>query len=301
MFGTVFDKVTGFFDKRIVISALFPCMAFLGGLLVLIAYKQGWETILKIWSGLPSEMQLFISILTIAILVLGSALLTVQSTSLIKLYEGYWGEHGLGKWLADVGRLYHQSRSAKLDKTKDSSFEYAYYHYPRNQQEVLPTLFGNVLKAAESYPSDTERYGIDSVFFWPRLYTVLPAELRNDLGNARSSMDFMVNLSFLSWFFALIANIFLGLTKSNDVFAWLLFVGGGILAGWSTYGGAVKAAIIYGDLVRTSFDLYRRDILDKMGLERPKSREDEVIMWQNLGQQLYRRGASNPEVLRYKE
>src|SRR5262249_841591 len=50
-----------------------------------------------------------------------------------------------------------------------------------------PTLLGNILAAYEAYPET--RYGMDSVFFWPRLWLALPRETREEIDQGWAPAD----------------------------------------------------------------------------------------------------------------
>jgi hypothetical protein len=77
-------------------------------------------------------------------------------------------------------------------------------------------------------------------------------------------------------------------------------VAGGLL-GVITYRSAVHAATTFGDLVRSVCDLYRRDLLIKIGLAPPDNPDDEFSLWQALGKFIYRGGVDSEEegLLRY--
>ncbi len=301
MFSTAFDKISNYLDKRFTLNSVFPCTAFLGGLFSLLIVHWGWRKILDLLSNLSTEEQVFYSVLLVVILILGSAFLAIQTGNLIRIFEGYWGEHGLGKRLSKSGSQHQYTRWKKYDKNDDFDFEYLYYHYPYTEEpdDLLPTQFGNALKAAETYSSDPGRYGMDGVFFWSRLYEILPSQMRDDLDAAQSSMEFMVTVSVLGWFFAFVSALYLGFNLSLNLIAWIVFVGGGASIGSISYNSAVETAVNYGVTVRSAFDLYRLDLLDKLGMTMPASRQEEVSIWQNLGQQLYRRFAENEELLKY--
>ena len=109
----------------------------------------------------------------------------------------------------------------------------------------------------------------------------------------------MLVTSALGIVYALASICFLALTRSTDGWVWLAAVGGGTLVALGAYRGAVGAAVIYGELVRTAFDLYRGTLLAQLGYAAPGSLADERALWENLGKQMYRRAADDPSVLRY--
>ena len=59
--------------------------------------------------------------------------------------------------------------------------------YPVSLDMVMPTRLGNVLRAAEMYP--TERYRIDTWVIWPRLYLLLPERSAVVVDTARERME----------------------------------------------------------------------------------------------------------------
>jgi hypothetical protein len=67
-------------------------------------------------------------------------------------------------------------------------------YYP-NKDRLLPTALGNILRAGEDITTD--RYGLDAVVVWPRLYPLLPKELKSILNDLRNQLDFSIFVSFL--------------------------------------------------------------------------------------------------------
>ena len=67
----------------------------------------------------------------------------------------------------------------------------------------------------------------------------------------------------------------------------------------AAYRGAVSAALVFAEVVRGCFDLYRHDLIKQLGYTIPASLEDERRLWHNLAQQLTRLGADDERALRY--
>jgi hypothetical protein len=67
----------------------------------------------------------------------------------------------------------------------------------------------------------------------------------------------------------------------------------------AAYRGAVSAALVFAEVVRGCFDLYRHDLIKQLGYAIPASLEDERQLWHNLAQQLTRLGADDERALRY--
>lgn len=106
MFSTILKEVTGYFDRRALISAFFPSLVFWGVTLIsVVAVQLRFTVAVQQWEGLGTTMQ---AILLIAFFVWVAfwAFLTLNfRTALMRLYEGYWPSAGL---LA--GRLFRWRR-----------------------------------------------------------------------------------------------------------------------------------------------------------------------------------------------
>lgn len=298
MAGTALDKVAGYLDKRFVLTALFPALLFWLSLLVLVSADHGWSEALNWWTDRDKDEQRLLIVGVLALIVFSASLLSVQIGAITKLFEGYWGGGSLGEKLAWPLTQLQLRRFSRLDPNDDEDFERRYRLFPRSQDALLPTRFGNVLKGAEEYPADVGRYGLDAVFFWPRLYPVLSEPVRSALAEARASMDLMLATSFLAWLYATVSAFYLALGGGTGE-AGLVAVIVPVAFGWLAYLGAVRAAVVFAEQVRSAFDLHRLDLLDQLGYERPTSLEAEQRIWVNLSQRLYRRGASDEDALKY--
>jgi hypothetical protein len=298
MLGDALNAVAGYLDRRLVLTVLFPTLVFWSALVLLIGGHIGWHRMLTWWRGLAGEQQALILVAALAGAVFFASLVSVFIGSLTRLYEGYWGARGLGRTLAKAGIAVQRWRHRRLDPNNPRHYEIRYRQYPRLPEDLLPTRLGNVLKATELYPGDEGRYGMDAVFFWPRLYMVLPETMRDSLQNARSSLDLTLVTSALGWLYALTACCFLALAGASSWYLWLV-AAAGVLAALAAYRGTVRAGVTYGELVRTAFDLYRGDLLAQLGYAAPTSLAQEQVLWRNLGKQMYRRRADDPSVLRY--
>lgn len=131
--------------------------------------------------------------------------------------------------------------------------------------ELMPTDLGNILRAAETRPLD--KYGLDVLVCWPRLWLLLPESATKDLTAARASLDASVRtclwgLLFLVW----------------SVWAWWA-VPAGVATVLLAYRSAMAAAGTYGSLVESAFDVYRLDLYKKAGWSEPPKSIAEQIEW----------------------
>lgn len=109
-----------------------------------------------------------------------------------------------------LNRLNTNGKHTKQLKDKLYSLQAEYdQQYPPSIRSVMPTRFGNRLKAAESYPAS--RYGIDSVTVWPRLIHVIPQSYHNRIHESNNGMSFVANclaLTITLSLMCLIASLF---------------------------------------------------------------------------------------------
>jgi hypothetical protein len=301
MFGGMLDKVTGILDPRLVLTSLLPAIAFWAVVGGLAGSQAGWQRVDTRWNHLDTTAHILLGVIAIALLVLFALVLAASEGALLGLYEGYWGDYPPGAWLARAGKRWHAWRRER----KGSDYEFIYRNYPRYRgspagdrpEQIMPTRLGNIIKAAELYPGDKGRYGMDAVFFWPRLYQVIPDSARTSLDSARTSMTLMLNICTLALVLSAAAFVALAAAIVRPADAWWAAAGGGAAVAWLAYRSALGPARVYCDLVRSMHDLYRGDLLAKLGFALPATLAAEQELWQNLGEQMYRRLATSPAVL----
>jgi hypothetical protein len=151
---------------------------------------------------------------------------------------------------------------------------------------VLPTRLGNVVRAFEEYPRAV--YGISAISLWPRLIAVVDKDYKPVLDEAKASLDFMINASFLSGLLS--ASIFVaGLLVPERIHwvPWLLQLSLAALAARLFYVASIGQAASWGAQVKSAFDLFRWDLLKKLGYERPGiSPEAERELWKHVSQRM---------------
>jgi len=130
--------------------------------------------------------------------------------TLVRAFEGYWGESRIGRLLAAPGKAFHRARRDRLDRIQqrggsDRQASAAAREdaarklraYPP-ADALLPTKLGNLLRAGEHRAGS--RYGLDAVTMWPRLYPMLSDKLTTGLNDFRDQLDLAVR--FCSVFLA---------------------------------------------------------------------------------------------------
>lgn len=333
MFTTFLQTISGYFNKRFILSAFFPSLV-LGGLsLLLYASLQGPKLAVERWNAQPTEWRVFLAVAFFAASLFLAYLLQSFSTGLTRLYEGYWrGIPLLSRWgqarrrfhqrrwdylSSDMKRLASQIKTLERQPPTDETLiqeqtrlarinelyvelghlerEWFLFHPPERAM-VMPTRLGNTLRAAEAYPS--LRYKLDAVVTWPRLHSVLPEAFASELQDAKATLDLLLNLTTLTILFTLSWELYFGL--ATHYWNWFLVVSIGWIVAIVAYQAAVLAAKTYGELIKAAYDLHRWELLSALHLQRPTSYSEEQSLWDDVTALLYRNYPPNSPAFRYE-
>lgn len=166
---------------------------------------------------------------------------------------------------------------------------------PSTSADVLPTDFGNAIRASELYSRDI--YGADGVWVWFRLATVIPKDIVKQIQESRTQVDFLINCCMLS---CVISALAFGRTAyaayrhhsmiDTTIGSWLAFGVGGLVAACLFYRWAVTRVPEWGDWVKTAYDCYLPALAKELGYELPPTEAKRREFWIKFSQQLiYRR------------
>lgn len=289
-FGALFNQVTGFLDKRFLVTYFLPSLVFWGLLIVVWFAGQGHAAAAAgLWENGQGIGWIIRLIGFFGWLVLFANVLASQSMTVFRMYEGYWNFPGASPFRS-LGQKWHQNRLAQIASslaTEPRRYQEIYFGYPLPSQtgEVMPTRLGNIMKNAELYPRD--RYSIDAVLIWPRLYNIFPQAFADAIVELRTGLDFMLVISALSVVFAFISGIYLLAVGASSSLFLLCFVGG-LVAAYIAYQAALGGAVLYAQQIKVAFDIYRNALLTKMRVPLPSTLAEERTTWAELCLLLYR-------------
>ncbi|NEQ47589.1 MAG: hypothetical protein F6K00_30210 [Leptolyngbya sp. SIOISBB] len=153
--------------------------------------------------------------------------------------------------------------------------------FPDEERWLLPTSFGNAMRAFEVYPR--LMYGIDAIPGWERLLSVIPEGYKRLIDSSKSQLDFWINIWFLN-LILLGEYCFLFLYTRNTELIWLPFLV--FVLAFYFFSKSRSAAIEWGILIKSSFDLFLDDLRKKLGFAQPASFEEEVEMWRKYSQSI---------------
>ena len=245
-------------------------------------------------NGLLQQINSFWILPGILFLIWLLAILLVSANRvLVRLLEGYivldktplkrlqhWRFNRLMQKIQRVEQHYHQvdgEEKPKLRPTYRQLLFHWHSRYPARQEYLLATQLGNVIRAFETYSNET--YGLDAVPVWPRILAVVPREYRETIADARAQFDFAINLFWL--FFAVLVQyfVFAVITQTTPMLFIPITL---VVAIWLSYEFAIRGAVGWGETVKAAFDLYRGDLLKKLGIQAPETREQEKEYWTSI-------------------
>ena len=272
---------------------LFPAFAFWGGGLLAYTWRYGWGGLVNWWNGRAPHEQVALLVGGLILVVLSSAAMERLQTTVIRLAEGYWPwplrwlrfllarvwrwwmERKYEKWNALAEKC--EGRPERLppkEQARYARLDTALAHFPADPGRVMPTRLGNVLRASEEHSQ--VRYGLNANVCWPRLWLLLPADVQEDISVARGQLNEAARLFAWGLLFCIWA-----------VWAWWA-VPVGLAVAFLAYRGMVLSALVYGELVRSAFDLYRFDLYEQMGWSPPRWAGDEPAYGERLTTYLFR-------------
>ncbi len=151
----------------------------------------------------------------------------------------------------------------------------AYKNLCFHDKKIFPTNIGNTIAAFEDYPKT--RYGMDSVYLWPRMLPILKdKKFLEFVQNEKTTMDFLLNLGLVS---LVVSTELLVFSQSSMCVA-------GFFLAYVCYYAANAVAIDWGTMVCSAFDLYREDLRKALYLpEIPAgSLKQEKEQWERISQ-----------------
>lgn len=282
-------------DRNFVIGFLLPIL--IAALAALVLYRDV-EPTAQIWKGVLHGKS-FTDLTLLAVGIWSSAVLLLMcKDGLYQLLEGYRGPFRWGnsldrmraKFDFEVTKL--ESLDKEIRESKEMAFpdtkrEYYmkmqefYERFPYERHLVLPTWFGNTIRAFETY--SLKVYNVDSIPAWLRIAGVIPKSVQTQIENVRAETDFFVNLWFLSILFAVLAGLRSGydfiMRKPGEGVVDLAVILVALLTASGAYKGAIARARSWGGLVKSAFDLYLGALAKQLGYRLPEREAERRDFW----------------------
>jgi hypothetical protein len=273
-----------------------PAFIFWSGGLLAYIHRHGWEPIAKLFPDAKLEpLQVGILAIILILILISSVLVQRFDTEVLRGLEGYWYSifRRLGKPILNYATqrqlkqrndaltqwrsLYPKHKAQQLsaqDRIEFVRCDRTLRQFPVLEADFLPFRLGNILRAAERRPFD--RYGLDSIICWPRLWLLLPDSAKKDLLESRAELNngvrlFSWSILFLIW----------------SIWSWWA-IPCGMISAFFAYSWILDSATLYGDLIESAFDLYRFSLYQSLRFPLPKTIAEEEALGLKITEYLYR-------------
>jgi hypothetical protein len=301
MYSKFLEGMTGKVAEQWVTNLLTPAFVFWFGGLTAYAYARNWNSLKTSVLQQPQSFQVALLIVGLIGIATSAAIVQKGDRVMLRLLEGYWPrwmnplrririQRYLTQWQKNLKRWSELHSRGEDALTAEELNEYAQLdwlivHSPTKPNQFMPTRLGNLLRASE-YRSK-ERYGLDAIICWPRLWLLLPDSTRKELQEARTAINIAVRTCLWSLLFIVWTPI-----------AWwaLLFA---LPAAWVSYRMALSATAVYVDLLEATFDVHRHLLYQALRVQLPKHPIKEAEDGKRLSQYLWRE--PNPSMPDFQE
>jgi NADH:ubiquinone oxidoreductase subunit len=273
-----------------VATLLTPAFVFWAGGAAAGLQRFGWKPASTWFSKQPEPLQ--IALLVGGFCLIAASAFVVQRFDLpvLRFLEGYWHPwlRPLRRWLIAKEVKRSQRISARWQELADLhpaqltaeqrdefvQLDWQQIHLPLPNQ-LMPTRLGNILRAAEQRP--LEKYGLDAIVCWSRLWLLLPDTVKKDLQEARADL----NTAARVWLWSLLFIVW-------AIWAWWAAPVGIISAIFAYYYWALDAARSYGELIEATFDLHRHLLYQSLRWNLPTEPNEERRVGRQLTEYLWR-------------
>jgi hypothetical protein len=280
-------------------ALLTPAFAFWAGGLVAWAAPDRWHVLDRWLHAAPLTVVIAAAVGALILVVISGAIVQRLTLPLLRLLEGYWPP-----WLGPLRRALVQVRGRRLSRSEQRwqalaaaadrgdpdargafvALDAQLRRVPARANDRMPTRLGDVLRAAETWPTD--KYGLDAPKCWPRIWLVLPETARRELSDARSSLD----QGAATWLWGLLFAVWIPWGW------WAAIVAVAVPAG--AYLWMLAAASVYGDLIESAFDVHRAALYEAVGYRPPSDPALELEAGRALTAYLWHGTPPPPGVLR---
>lgn len=290
MYSKFLEGMTGKVAEQWVANLLTPALAFwLGGLATCI-YHFGWNH-LKDWVlQQPQSFQVGLLVVGLVVIVTSAAIVQRFDRVMLRFLEGYWPrwmrrlcrvciQRYVDRWKQNLQRwndLYGKGEDhlTPEELNEYTQLDWSIVHSPSKPNQFMPTRLGNLLRASEYRSKD--KYGLDAVVCWPRLWLLMPDSTRKELQESRAALNSAVRICLWSLLFLVWTPLAWWAPLISLPIAWL------------SYHMALNTAAVYVDLLEAAFDVHRNLLYQSLRVKLPESPTKESKDGKKLTQYLWR-------------
>lgn len=283
-------------------GASIPALVFwLGGLGTWIYHEGGLHDLSAQTRWLQRQtpsIQVLVILITLLAVGASAAVVSQLAAPTLRLLEGYWPPwtgplrrhlaHRLACRAGAEAPAWQRAYAAVQPPNTPNAEQFSVYirlerrrrRRPLAPGYFMPTRIGNILRAAERRP--VEKYGLETIILWPRLWLLLPETTRQELLSARTSLDNAVITAIWGLLFC----------------AFTPFTPLAIPIGLAVATLAITAVLpgraqVFGDLIEAAYDLHRSALYRQLRWPLPPNPEDERQEGLRVTEYLWR-GSDDP-------
>jgi hypothetical protein len=258
------SQLANVFRRRFLFNALLPTLVF-ATLTIAVVIQRSWSLtrLGHWWDHTDPLSKALIALAYLALMWFLAGAVASQWRGIVRLFEGYLLREVCERFgWSTPGVSWHQRQMRRLRGIGVEANAYrAYDSYPlrRHEADVLPTRLGNILLTSERYSLD--RYGMDSIIFWPRLYPLLPQPFQIDYEEFVMEQEFPLVVAFEASVAAIVCAAAVLVSGGSPEFFAACF-GGGLGIAFAFYYLSLAGAQELGEQQKAAVDLYRDRLLD---------------------------------------
>ncbi|HNS49864.1 MAG TPA: hypothetical protein PKO09_01645 [Anaerolineae bacterium] len=293
----MFSKLPEVFHRSFMVGYFVPAAVFVA-LCLLVANEFGFLAAIDTKTLNEAEILLGTAIIGL-VSWFGGICLLATNREVLRLMEGYGQFNPVQLFAGIEQRRYRELKEdiSKLDQEysahtssgeqpppqlrakRNRLMRKAAERFPDEERWLLPTSFGNTIRAFEVYPR--VMYGLESIQGWSRLLAVVPTEYQAQVDDAKAQVDFWINLSLLS-LLLVIGYVATCIYAWQIKMLWFPFVLTGIAL--VTFYRARSAAVEWGDFVKAAFDVFLPALHQKLGVPYPVALDERIQLWRKFSQ-----------------
>lgn len=290
MTAKVLEGFSGKLAEQWVATLLTPAFVFWAGGLALYTQRIGWDTLTQWYTQYPEPLQIAILVTSLCLIAASAFIAQRFDTEVLRALEGYWYP-GIRRLLqplikyqlhrrskleerwTDQNNKLNNNTATRTDRAEFVRLDRALSQFPSEDYDIMPFPIGNILRSAERYSSD--RYGLDAIVCWTRLWLLLPDPTKKDLQDARTELNnavrlFLWSLLFLVWTIWSWWAIPIALTAATFAYCW-----------------TIDATEVYASLIQATFDLHRNLLYQALRWKLPEDPKEEKRVGQELTNYLW--------------
>ncbi len=285
------EGVGGKLAEQWVAALLTPAFVFWAGGLAAWVYRYGWTSLLTQFTQLSESLQIALLVATLLGVTTSAFVVQRFDFAALRYLEGYWSrwfplrwllvywqkkryKKSYQRWQELMGKR-RQQELTTVEAEDLARLDWWLIHTPRQPDQLMPTRLGNILRSAELRPRN--KYGLDAVICWSRLWLLLPEAVKKDLQEARADL----NTAARVWLWSLLFMVW-------TIWAWWAAPMGIIAAIFAYYSWALDAARNYGELIEATFDTHRHLLYQSLRWDLPDNPVEERQIGQKLTEYLWR-------------